>query len=86
MWDWRFPKVEAGPLGLWRLGHIIFITNIIIISSVIIITIVIISISIGISIRGALLRQIRSFFEHCSKGGVGEGIKPMFKKYVANFV
>ena len=23
------------------------------------------------------------FFEHCSKGG---GVKPMFKKYVANFV
>ena len=34
-------------------------------------------------LRGAILRQIRSFFEHCSKGG---GVKPMFKKYVANFV
>ena len=35
-------------------------------------------------LRGANLRQIRIFFEHCSKGG--GGVKPMFKKYVANFV
>ena len=35
-------------------------------------------------VRGANLRQIRIFFEHCSKGG--GGVKPMFKKYVANFV
>ena len=34
-------------------------------------------------VRGAILDQIRIFFEHCSKGG---GVKPMFKKYVANFV
>ena len=50
MWDWRFPKVEAGPLGLWRLGHIIFITNIIIIISVIIIIIITMIIQISISV------------------------------------
>ena len=34
-------------------------------------------------IRGGLLRQIRIFFNIVKKGG---GVKPMFKKYVANFV
>ena len=34
-------------------------------------------------IRGALLYQIRSFFEHCSKGG---GIKTTLKNFGANFV
>ena len=34
-------------------------------------------------IRGALLYQIRSFFEHCSKGGEN---KTMFKNFGANFV
>ena len=37
----------------------------------------------AVPVRGANFRQIRIFFEHCSKGG---GVKPMFKKYVANFV
>ena len=26
------------------------------------------------------------FFEHCSKGGGGGGVKPMFKNFVADFV
>ena len=30
-------------------------------------------------VRGALLRQIRSFFEHCSKGGGGGGSNPCSK-------